>query len=290
MSACAITDHGTMSGVIHFYKACKEAGIKPILGMEAYITRDVDDLPNEKKTRDNRHLVLLAVDEDGFHNLIWLNNQAHLHNFYYNPRVFINHLADHNKGLIAMSACLAGVMAKKAVYKGEELEQPGGIWDSSNKAYTDPQEVNLEWGRQVANCFPERFYAEIQLHPNWQQEVYNHYAQMIAFENDWPLVLTTDAHYTQLEDLATHQLLMAQQFGKTIEEYKQNDEFNCLNYIREPDELYRAAVEKGLERAFWNTREIADKCNLEIKLGKYQTPTFDITRCADYEEFNRVIE
>jgi len=285
MSSCAITDHGSLSGIIEFYKAMKAAGLKPIIGMEAYVTQDKDDLSNEEKTRDNRHLVLLAMNEEGFHNLITLNNKAHLHNFYYNPRVWIGHFAALSGGLIATTACLGGVMAKRAVIKEDKIEQPGGIWDPETKSFDDPSGVGRKWVEELSRYFPYRLYLEIQDHPNWEQQAYNRWLKNQAEILDLPLVLTSDAHYPRLEDKEVHDLLMAQQFKITLAEYKAKGQFEVKNYIREPEELYQAAATMQAEEAFWNTRDIAEKCNLTLELGKYQTPKFDVTQCDDYKDF-----
>jgi DNA polymerase III subunit alpha len=287
MSSCAITDHGTLSGAIEFYKACKKEDIKPIVGMEAYVTQDMDGKENTEKTRDNRHLVLLAMNRKGFENLIWLNNQAQINNFYYNPRVWIKHFETHNEGLIATTACLAGVLAKRAIIKEGNVESTGGVWDPETKSFDDPHRTGREWVKELAGYFPGRFYLEVQDHPNWEQQAYNRWVKMQAQVLELPTVLTADAHYPREEDKEVHDLLMAQQFKMTLAEYKAKDSFVIKSFIREPDDMYQAAASMGMEEAFWNTRDIAEQCELTIELGKYQTPEFDITKQSDYADFKK---
>ena len=285
MSTCAITDHGTLSGVIEFYKAMKKADLKPIIGMEAYITRDKDDLENTQKTRDNRHLVLLVMNSIGLKNLIWLNNRAYLHNFYYNPRIWVEHLKDHSDGLIATSACLAGVVAKRAIVKETGVEQQGGVWDPDTQSFDDPYHTGRDYIKELREYFPDRFYLEVQDHPNWEQKAYNRWIKQQATLLELPMVITTDAHYPRAEDKEVHDLLMAQQFKMTLEEYQKKEQFELSNFIREPEDMYKTAADMGIEEAFWNTRDITEQCELDITLGKYQTPEFDITKCDDYKDF-----
>ena len=115
MTSCALTDHGVMHGAIEFYKHAKKNGIKPLVGVEAYITEDPDD--SEVKTKDNNHLVMIAMNEKGLENLIWMTNQANLHNFYYKPRIWEKHLETRAEGIVVTSACLGGVIAKKGFPK-----------------------------------------------------------------------------------------------------------------------------------------------------------------------------
>jgi len=285
MSACAITDHGNLSGAIDFYKACKKAGIKPILGCEVYCTMDKDGLPNEEKTRDNRHLVLLAMNSVGWRNLIWLNNRAHLHNFYYNPRVALENLLERNDGLIATTACLGGVIAKKQLVEGDTVVQNGGIYNEMDKTFTDGGNVGIRWLAKLHSHFKDRLYIEVQDQPNWEQEAFNKWAMRIAEELNIQTTLACDAHYPKEEDVESHDLLMAQQYKMLLSDYKSKNKFSVKNWVREPDELYKAAMDHNLGEAFWNTRDIAARCEVEIQLGKYQTPQFDITKCEDYQEF-----
>jgi len=276
MRYCAITDHGVLHGIIEFYKACKKEGIKPILGCEAYVTDDPDFLTKEEMTRDNRHLVLLVQNETGLKNLIWLSNNAQFNNFYYKPRIFWEHLKARSEGLVAMSACLGGILGK-----GGEFNDQG--------IFSDPLKGAEVWGGRMIEAFGQNFYIEIQDHDIEQQRSFNQWAIKLAKRIQAPLVITSDCHYLTEEDKATHDLIMAQQMGMTLAELKEmnmrgNYERSDLS-MRTPDSLYRSAVEMGAEEAFENTGKIADSCNVELKLGSYETPEFKVEDTNDYEAF-----
>jgi DNA polymerase-3 subunit alpha len=279
MTACSITDHGNLRGIIDFYKECKKEGIRPLLGSEAYITIDPDD--SENRIRDNYHMILIAQNETGLRNLTWLTNRAHLHNFYHKPRIWIGHLRERSEGLIATTACLGGVLAKGVAF-GREVSP----WDKETSSFNDPHRSGDKWLAKLSEYFPGRFYVEIQDHPNWEQEAFNAWAIRLARSMGLPLVLTSDAHYLRKEDRDLHDLVMAQQYSLTLAEHKEkklSEELNC--WIREPEEMYRAAEKLNVTDAFWNTREIADSCDVEIELGEYELPNFDITTCDDYQDF-----
>lgn len=277
MDSCAITDHGNLFGAIEFYRLAKEAGIKPILGCEAYITLDKDDLENKDKNRDNFHLTLLAQNTQGWKNLIWLISNAYLHNFYYKPRVYIGHLKSHAEGVIALTGCLAGLASR------------AGTYDQTEFTFTDPEGQALGLLQWLKEIYGDNLYAEIQDNAMWEQGTYNKWLLTQAQKMKIPSVITTDAHYLKQLDHATHEVIMAQQLGQTLEEYKASKEmqYGTGYYIRSSEEMFDAAVRQGSEAAFWNTQKIAKLCNLEITLDKYQNPMFDITQCNDYQDFLR---
>jgi DNA polymerase-3 subunit alpha len=285
MPACAITDHGVLHGVIDFYKECRKQEVKPIIGCEAYITDDRDDKEKGTRTRDNRHMILLCQNETGLHNLIWMINRANLHNFYYKPRICWDHLITRNEGLIATSACLAGVVAKPA---NPEKGIRGMVRNPEAQTYTDPQKEGRTRAFMLKEIFGDRFYLEIQAHDMWEQKAYNKWAIELAKKDDHQLVITSDAHYLREADKEVHELLMAQQLKMTREEYLAQDMMRYEGgkfWIREQDEMYREAAAMHAESAFWNTIEIMERCDLEITLGEYQTPHYDVTKAPDYEDF-----
>lgn len=276
MSACVITDHGVMGGVIEFYKTAKKVGIKPIIGMESYVTLNEDDLENKDKTRDNMHCVLLAQNEEGFANLIWLSNRAHLHNFYYKPRISIHNFEGRTNGLISTSGCLGGIICKPGILNKEE------------KTFSDPTGICEGQIDTFSRLFKDRFYLEIQDLPCWEQKEYNKWLIGKAREKDIPLVIAADAHFLTEDDFETHRLVMAKNYGKVLEEYKEDDDglvYFREHHVRTPDDMYESACKLGAEDAFYNTTKIAEQCNLEIKLGEYKFPKFDITQEPDYQEF-----
>lgn len=293
MPACAITDHGVLHGIIEFYKTAKAAGVKPVLGCEAYITEDEDGLEKTDMHRDNRHMVLLVQNEVGLKNLIWLINNANMNNFYYKPRIFHGNFKERSEGLIATSACLGGIAAKKTTFtpgEDREIKAPGSIFSEENNLFKDPYGVGEHWVNELIRPhFEGRLYLEVQDHEIKMQKAYNKWLIARAKEWDLPMVITADAHYLREEDKATHNLIMAQQMKMTLTEYEEKEDKNDYSggnfFIREPEDMYQAAAKMGVEEAFWNTTKIAESCNVEITLGKYQNPQFDITTSDDYQDF-----
>lgn len=281
MSACAITDHGVLHGVIDFYKAAKKAGINPVIGVEAYITEDEDGIEENKyKTRDNNHCILLAQNDTGLRNLFWLTNQANKYNFYYRPRISIESLRHGRaEGIIATSSCLGGVVSKQG-----EFDKAAGTFTDSDGTATKRLEL-------FQDIFNGRFYAEIQDNPEfWEQEVYNAWLIYQSKNIGISPVITADAHWLTKADKETHSLIMAQQMKCTLAEYEGDEDglfYGSGHYIRTPEEMYEAAIKCGSEEAFWNASKIAEQCNVEIKLGEYELPHFDVESADDYSAFKK---
>lgn len=276
MSACAITDHGAMGGIVEFYKAAKKTGIKPILGVEAYITHDKDGLENTDKHKDNMHCVMLAQNEQGLANIIALSNKAYLENFYYKPRISIHNLEGNTDGIIATSACLGGIVSKV------------GTFDQESRTFTDPEELSQKQLELFSKLFHGRFYAEVQDLPIWEQRAYNAWLIENARKMNIPLVITADAHFLTEDDYETHRLVMAKNTGKVLSEYAQDDDglvYHRAHHVRTSESMYESACNLEVEEAFWNTIKIAEQCELEITLGEYKYPHFDITIEDDYHHF-----
>jgi DNA polymerase III subunit alpha len=279
MTACALTDHAVMGGIVDFYKQCKANHIKPLLGVEAYITEDQDG--KEEKTRDNSHLILIAKNETGLRDLCTLSSEAALNNFYYKPRIYKHKLQLLSGNVIVATACIGGILAKKAKF---EVDAYGKC-----TACTDPNgDVGreLEWYRSI---FQDDFYLELQ---SWDdglhhQREYNRLLMGLGQARGTQFVITSDAHYLRKEDHSLHELLMAMQIKKTIEEYREAGEmqYGPYFYVKTPEELLSEAKELGVEEAYYNTMKIAEQCNVEIELGKYKPPTFKIEEAEDYPEF-----
>jgi len=281
MSACSITDHGTLYGIIEFYKEAKKIGINPLIGVEAYITGDEDGIEDNKfKTRDNHHCIIIAQNEQGLRNLLWLTNQANRYNFYYRPRISISNLEKRAEGLAATTSCLGGIISKRGEYIQSEIGR-NQFRDNENHA-TNALE-------NFASIFNGRFYLEIQDNPEfWQQEVYNYWLIRQAKEMSLPLVITSDAHFLSKADKNTHNLIMAQQMKCTLNEYIGDEDgmhYGDGHYIRSPEEMLLAAKKCNAEEAFWNTGKIAESVNLDMKLGEVKMPSFDIEEEEDYNEF-----
>jgi DNA polymerase-3 subunit alpha len=253
--AVAMTDHGNMFGAIEFYREALSKGIKPIIGCEIYVAptsrfdkKGVDKGPKEY----NNHLILLAMNRDGYRNLCKLVTLGYIEGFYYKPRIDKELLRKFNGGLIALSACLQGEVSQ-ALSNG-----------------------NIEKARAAAasyaSIFGDRYYVEIQDNKLAEQEKVNRLLVELARELSLPVVATNDCHYGEREDYHAHDVLLAVQTGKTV------DDDNRLRL--ETDELFLKSAEE-MQRGFdycpgavERTLEIADRCNVEIEFGKYHFPAF----------------
>ena len=279
MTSVALTDHGVMSGVVEFYKAALKHKIKPVIGVEAYVTDDEDNLPKTECTRDNFHLVLLAADNIGYRNLVRMVTHAGLENFYYKPRITKAMLRTHADGVIATSGCLACEFSRILQGNTKEAEPLG------QRARYDLAISRAEGYRSL---FQRGFYLELQDHDDedpWQEE-YNKYVVQMGKDLDIPLVITADAHYLSRDSKPVHDILMAIQLKQTLEEYRTGGYFQYKNtYIRPQKDMLSSAIKYQAEEAFWNTTKVADKCNVTFEFGNYQTPDFDLETTNDQEEF-----
>jgi len=282
MNSIAITDHGVLHGVLEFYKAAIEEDIKPIIGVETYVTRDKDGLEKNEMTKDNYHLILLAKNKVGLRNLYALISNANHNNFYYKPRVNLENLDKYREGLIASSACLGGWVCKQGEY-----EEPANGKEGSYLAIDNKPQLAINIMQEI---FGEDFYLEIQDNGMWEQDAFNEWAVNYykSKSSTVPILLTADAHYLTKEDHKVHEIIMAQQLKKTLLEYKDNTGMKYGNsfYIRSPKEMHTIATKLGVPEAAENTVKISDACeNLSIELGKYESPFFDIEKTEDYDEF-----
>ena len=256
-TACAITDHGVMYGVVDFYRACRAEGIKPIIGCEVYVTpegRSRFDRVHEFDA-ESRHLVLLCENETGYRNLSYMVSMAWVEGFYIKPRIDLSLLREHHEGLIALSACLAGEIPRRL---------RNGEYDNA-KAYA----------LELAEIFgPDHFYLELQDHGIRDQAVVNQGLLRLHQETGLPLVCTNDAHYLRKEDAEAHDILLCIQTGKTV------DDENRMRY--EPQNFYLRSGEEmealfgKYEDAMENTARIAERCNVEFTFGKYHLPEFQL--------------
>ena len=261
--ALAITDHGAMHGVIDFYKAAREKGIKPIIGCEVYVA---PGSRLEKKTSSGgrdvyHHLGLLAKDDTGYKNLIQLTTTAHLEGYYYKPRIDKEILAAHKEGLIAMSGCLAS-------------EIPDWIL----KDQLDKAREAVDWFKQTLG--PDNFYLELQNHGIAEQAKVNKHLILWAKEFGLKLIATNDVHYIEKSHSHAHDCLIC------IGTQTQLADTKRMRY--EPEQFYLRTAEEMKARfadtpeAVKNTLEVAEKCNLEIEFGKLHFPVF-----APPEHFTR---
>jgi DNA polymerase-3 subunit alpha len=258
LPAVAVTDHGNMFGAIELHNAAKEAGIKPIFGCEMYIARGSHRDRVSIKDEEGKyfHLVLLAMNEIGYKNLMKLSSIGYLDGFYYKPRVDKELLKKYNEGLIATSACIKGEAAVAARVKG----------------YDEAKKAALEY----ADIFPERFYLEIQRHGLPEEDIVNDAFIKISKETGIPLICSNDAHYAKREHFEAHDALLCIGTGSNISDTNRMRYANDQFYYKTPEEM--ALLFEDVPEALANTVKIAEQCNYtplsdEIK---YHLPSFPI--------------
>ncbi len=267
MPALALTDHGAMYGAIEFYQTAKRQGIKPIIGIEMYIAPRSMKQRDPKKDRSPHHIILLAKDEAGYHNLLQIATAGELEGFYYKPRVDKRFLAQHAEGLIALSGCGSGEIPR-LILKGQ----------------LDKAREIAAWHRDI---FGEgNFYLEIQRHegiPEFKQ--INEGLIAISKEMGIPLVATNDVHYVRPEEAKAQEILLCIQTNTTINDPKHMTMGDETFYLKSSEEM--AALFSDLPEALENTFVIAEKCNLDLKTEGYHLPVFDVPEGYDAESYLR---
>ena len=253
MEAVAMTDHGTLSGTIEFYKACKGEGIKPIIGMEAYVAsrKHTDKEPGKDKAR--YHLIILAMNNTGYENLMRLSTIANLDGLYYKPRIDHDLLEKYNEGLIVLSGCASGEV-------GEALKN--GNYEQAKKI--------AEWYKGV---FGDRYYLEVQDHGDWQDQLkINEGVTKISQELKIPKVLTGDAHYLNKDDAQAHEILLCVGTAAYLSDKNRMSLEGFHLHVRDPKEI----IEKWGDQSelITTSKDIANRCNVEIELGSILIPTF----------------
>lgn len=271
MTACAMTDHGNMFGAISFYNTMKSRGVKPIIGCETYITRGsrrdrAAAAPGEKA---NFHLILLAKDLDGYRNLVRLTSKAYTEGFYYKPRIDKELLAEHSKGLIALSACMSGV--------------PSAMLARDNCDEAAAAAIEFEEIMGKGNYF-----LEIQEHGLEPQARIRKPLVELSRRTGVPLVATNDAHYLMPEDARAHDVLLCIGSGKTVNETNRLRYASPNFYVRSPQEMWRIFGSE-LPDALLRTVEIAERCDLKLPehinhLPNYPMPENGAASADDYFE------
>ncbi|HOR23116.1 DNA polymerase III subunit alpha [Candidatus Saccharibacteria bacterium] len=262
MQAVAKTDHRTLAGTIEFYKSAQAKGIKPIIGFETYVAarKYTDKDPRYDKLR--YHLVLLAMNNQGYQNLLRLSTLANLQGFYYYPRVDHELLSKHSDGLIAMSACASGEVAYNL-----KNDQP-------QKA-----EEALLWYKSV---FKDRFYLEVQdfghpKNPQYceEQGAINNKIIKLGQQHEVPIIVTCDAHYLKKEDQEAHEILLCVGTGSFISDSNRMSMKDYPLFLEHPNEIIKRWGKEHPD-FIYNTKKIADSCNVDIELGKFKIPKFDV--------------
>jgi DNA polymerase-3 subunit alpha len=266
MDALALTDHGVLYGAVEFYKKAKAAGIKPILGVEAYLA------PKERTNRESNgekyyHLILLAENQTGWKNLIKLVTYAHLEGFYYKPRMDKALLRKHHEGLIALSGCYNGEIARAVLARQDAAPLVAEYQDIFGK---------------------ENFFLEIGYHPHVnpaQHELYWNGLIALAKKTNTPLVATQDLHYARPEDRDYHDILLAVQTGSNLADEDRltlkADDFSMTS----PEDM--AGKFREIPETIENTVKIAARCNAELELGRTQLPEFPKPEGASANEYVR---
>jgi DNA polymerase-3 subunit alpha len=261
MDSLAITDHGVMYGVIEFYQAAKEAGIKPIIGCEIYIAPG-SRFSKNTVDRNNYHLVLLAKNQTGYQNLMQLTTKAHLEGFYYRPRVDKELLEQHKEGLVALSACGSGELSQLIL---------SGRYSEANQA--------AQWYQRTYGDF----YLEIMRHPIPELEAVNKYLVQMGTELNIPIVATNDTHYVNREDASAHDLLLCIGTNTTIHDEKRMKMAGDFFYLKSPQEM--AELYKDIPQALENTERIAAMCNLDMEFGRLHLPEIELPAGMTADQF-----
>lgn len=255
-----MTDHGTMSGIIEFYKAAHTAGVKPILGMEAYVAARTRFDRDPQKDKARYHLTILAMNNEGYSNLMRLSSKANLEGMYYKPRIDHDLLEEYNEGLIVLSGCASGEL-------GENLRTDN---------YEEAKKI-ASWYKSV---FGDRYYLELQDHGHlesktaWDvQTKINNYLEKLGDELEIPLVITSDGHYISHDDQDAHEILLCVGTGAFLSDEKRMSLKDFELHVTDPREIIERWG-KTRPDAVANTKIIADRCNVELELGKILIPTF----------------
>lgn len=256
MDSLAITDHGVMYGVIDFYKAAKEVGIKPIIGCEVYVAPGSRFNKEAGQSEDKyHHLVLLAENNKGYSNLMKIVSKGFIDGFYYKPRVDYEVLEQYHEGIIALSACLAGEVQKYLAR---------GFYEEGKKAALKYQDI---FGKG-------NYYLELQDHGIPEQKMVNSSLLRMSKELDIELVATNDVHYINAEDSVAHDILLCIQTGKKVSDEDRMRYEGGQFYLKSEDEM-RKLFPYALQ-ALENTHKIAKRCNVEIEFGVTKLPRYDV--------------
>ncbi len=269
MKSLAITDHGNLYGAIRFYKACIEAGIKPIIGCEIYVAKRTLHDKEAEYDKEYNHLILLAENETGYKNLMKIVSISNLEGYYYKPRTDIDLLKKYHEGLICLSACVNGYVADPLTRNEDEVAEKRAI--------------------RLSEIFGENnFYLELQRHLNVPpQENVNQKLLKLSKKLGIPVVATNDNHYIRKEDAEAQEILLCVQTQTTI--LDKNRKLSMISspdfYIKSPEEMEKLFID--IPQAIENAAKIGDRCNLEIKFGNWIMPIFEVPSDLSAAEYLR---
>ncbi len=255
MPALAITDHGTMFGVIEFYHAAKEAGIKPVIGLEAYMAARTMQEHDPKEDRKSSHLLLLAENETGYKNLLQIASASQLEGFYYYPRIDKEFLSKHAQGLICTSGCLSAEIPR--LIKQDQL---------------DLARRSLDWYYQVFG--KDNFFLELQQHDVPELEKINRTLLELGPHYNARFVATNDSHYIDPEDARYQDILLAIQTGTLLSDPDRMRMTDGSYYLRSPEEMDRLFAE--VPESISNSLLIAERCNINLDVKDYRLPRFEV--------------
>ncbi len=276
MTACAVTDHGNLFGAVEFYNAAKKAGIKPILGVEAYVAPELEGRPSDRKNKEHSgtadggfHLVLLAENQAGWSNLKKLSSDSFLEGFYYKPRMDNQTLTQWSDGLIAINGHLGSSIAYHLVQYLRSGQKEQKHWDAAVK--------EAKWHLSVFKPNEKgepRFFLELQKHEEKLQRDINPLTSRLAEELDIPLVCDNDAHFLTADDWDAHDTLCCISMGKVKGDESRMRYARDL-YVKSPQEMW-ASFGQDQPEAIRNTRRIADRCNVDIDFAANHAPVVRI--------------
>lgn len=253
MKSLALTDHGVMYGAVPFYKACKQRGIKPIIGCEVYYTAGSISDKGTRQEQPIYHLILLAKNETGYRNLMKLCSIGHLEGYHYKPRIDGHHLARHSEGLICTSSCLGSEVSQHLLH--------------------DRYEEAKQAANRYRNIFGDDFFLELQDHGLMEQKKVMQSMIRLSTETGIPLIATNDVHYVREQDAQVQDILICIGTGKTVDDPERLKFPSTQLYLKSAEEMKR--LFPHVPEAIENTRIVAERCNLELEFGRSILPQFE---------------
>ncbi|NMB61046.1 MAG: DNA polymerase III subunit alpha [Chloroflexi bacterium] len=268
MPAVALTDHGTMFGVVEFYNTCKREGIHPVIGLEGYITSRRMDQRDPQKDKRANHILLLAENMTGYQNLLKIASAAQLDGFYYHPRIDHEYLADHAAGLICTSACMKG-------------EIPSLLTSGQN----EQAEQQLRWYLDVFGR--DNFYLELQEHDIPELTSINKQLVELGKQYQVNLIATNDVHYVDRQDARYQDILLAIQTGAILADQNRMHMNGDTYYLRSPQEM--TAIFSEVPGSISNTMLIAERCEVHLERDAYHLPNFEVPQGYDAQSYLRML-